>query len=501
MLFSLTVHGRNDSYMGNFGWRLETVLNNMGANIASLPEPDCGEIVLCDWGSEHDKKLIDNLHLTKECADRLRYVYVPPDIAKKYDQDSQYSSSHAINTGVRQAGGEFVVVCDSDVYWREWTMKCLYEAMRAGKIYDYSFADTFFWAARHHVPRNYIRTCPNRADLNKFIETHQHQFVCDTPETGFGGAVCALTMTHKMYDECGGYNEKMIYWGVNDICLDRRLCMKYMRVVLNTYDFRFFHLEHYQTRQLQPGIGNPELTRKVNVWVEPTSINANGPNWGLAGVNLTQPASSMFKTITLPRFTHWPSVSTVFRHIVNNPNPPYDSRLAPAMDETEYIRYQDNPGHMYYLLLMKLVRYLKPKKVLELGTSIGRSALFMMMFLPEDSSLTTVDIGSHRRTDLAGFAFNNRLKIVFGDDLDQSVIDQIDDGFDFCYLDSEHNYEQIAAEWKIYAPKLKDGAIVAMDDIHLNVGMEKFWNDLPYEKVDTGDKFHFSGFGLFRYIR
>lgn len=195
------------------------------------------------------------------------------------------------------------------------------------------------------------------------------------------------------------------------------------------------------------------------------------------------------------------SLQQLYDLVIADEVPPYDQRLAVAMSEQQYIQYAQNQGHTYYLFLNKLVRRLRPKKVLELGTSIGRSALFMMTALPTTSSLVTVDIGSFLRTDLFGFAHDSRLKIIFGDDLNDLIYEQVGSGFDLFFIDSEHSLEQVALEWEKYKSRLVDGAIVIMDDIHLNLGMTQFWDSLPYEKIDTGDKLHFSGFGLFVYKR
>lgn len=189
----------------------------------------------------------------------------------------------------------------------------------------------------------------------------------------------------------------------------------------------------------------------------------------------------------------------LYHHVITDPTPEYDERLGVAMNRQQYDAYQTNKGHTYYLFLNKLVRRLKPKKILELGTSIGRSGLFMMTALPEASKLVTVDIGSFLRTDLTGFAYDDRLKIVFGNDLEDGVFNEIGNGFDMMFSDSEHSYEHVVVEWEKYRHTLTDGAIVVMDDIRLNDGMSKFWDSLPYEKIDTGVDLHFSGFGLFRY--
>ena len=72
-------------------------------------------------------------------------------------------------------------------------------------------------------------------------------------------------------------------------------------------------------------------------------------------------------------------------------------------------------------------------------------------------------------------------------------------GIDLMFIDTEHNYEQIAQEYALYGPFLRNGAMVVLDDIHLNDGMTRFWNEIPHPKVDTGDALHWSGFGIFQH--
>jgi predicted O-methyltransferase YrrM len=191
------------------------------------------------------------------------------------------------------------------------------------------------------------------------------------------------------------------------------------------------------------------------------------------------------------------SIVDLHNQIMGDPVPPYDRRC--ALSEQDYYTYQNNVGHTYYLYLLKLVKRIQPRKILELGTSIGRSANFMMLALPRASSLVTVDVGSFLRSDLFEFSNDPRLTIIFGNDLDEEVFSKVGGGFDLLFIDSEHSFEQVTQEWDKYKSLLVDGAIVVMDDIRLNDGMSKFWDSLPFEKIDTGAGLHFSGFGLFVY--
>lgn len=180
---------------------------------------------------------------------------------------------------------------------------------------------------------------------------------------------------------------------------------------------------------------------------------------------------------------------------------------------------QDTPGvddgrvatdaQQYCHLLAALVRTFQPWHVLELGTGCGRSAAFMMTALPNHSRLTTINWPNPPSPDPVGveltpWQYDERLLKVFGDT--RSCRAYVDDReIDFLFIDSgdrDHNFSLISEEWRLYESALTDTAVVCCDDIHFpGSDMERFWEPLPYEKVDTGKLLHDSGFGVFRYVR
>ena len=79
-LISLILCSRNDSYMGNSRWRLETSINLALLNAKEANFLDQLEIIVSDWGSEIP--LSEVLNLVPEAKGRVKFVHVPPDIAK-----------------------------------------------------------------------------------------------------------------------------------------------------------------------------------------------------------------------------------------------------------------------------------------------------------------------------------------------------------------------------------------------------------------------------------
>lgn len=181
---------------------------------------------------------------------------------------------------------------------------------------------------------------------------------------------------------------------------------------------------------------------------------------------------------------------------------PFDPRLSEVTSPEEFLKFQTMHGNQYYRYLNGLVRELAPKRVLELGTDIGSSALFMMLALPPDSSLTTVEWSEYPRRSLIPFLEDRRLRVVHGDDLDLGIYKgDVPREIDLLYIDTEHTYEQVSKEWALYQQFLTPEAIVVVDDIHLNEGMERFWREIPYPKIDADRTIHFSGWGLFAFSR
>ncbi len=70
-----------------------------------------------------------------------------------------------------------------------------------------------------------------------------------------------------------------------------------------------------------------------------------------------------------------------------------------------------------------------------------------------------------------------------------------DKSIDICFVDAEHEYEAVTKELNLWYPKIKSGGMMFFDDINLNDGMRRFWNEIQYDKVILPN-LHWSGFGL-----
>lgn len=288
MLLSITSHGRNDGFMDNFLWRLETTLNKMGRNLAATTDNKTAEIVLVDWGSQPYAKLCDALNLEPDCKKFLKYYYFHPDIVKAAEGNSRYSSSHSTNAAVRRTSGKYVLSCDSDVYWQLDTTQKLLESLKVGFIGDIDLNGSFFWSARRHVPKSFNITNPSIESLDNFINSNWSSFIMDKPnKSNFEGAACALFMKRDYWFELHGLDERLIHWGVNDIEIHRRLVSRYRwGGDIEDFGMKLYHLEHYSRADGHRNL-SVENPRQANEDYGSPKFQANGVDtWGMGQHNI-----------------------------------------------------------------------------------------------------------------------------------------------------------------------------------------------------------------------
>lgn len=141
-----------------------------------------------------------------------------------------------------------------------------------------------------------------------------------------------------------------------------------------------------------------------------------------------------------------------------------------------------------YVLLASLVGSLKPKKILEIGTFRGVSALTMALNAP-DAAIITVDLPEEvddsatatlTRGDKAwvqlsrssmGVAFdrhptNDRIHQIRANSLTMDASTFISDA-DFCFIDGGHSYECIRADTENALKVLKPGGRDPMGRLHM----------------------------------
>ena len=116
--------------------------------------------------------------------------------------------------------------------------------------------------------------------------------------------------------------------------------------------------------------------------------------------------------------------------------------------------------------LLVMLRVAKPKKILEIGTAVGLSAVSMLCELPE-ARLTTMELEEERyleaKKNFADFGVTDRVNAYLGDA--GEILAMMDGEFDFVFLDGpKAQYEKYLFDLKRL---MKKGASLFSDDVLL----------------------------------
>ncbi len=125
-------------------------------------------------------------------------------------------------------------------------------------------------------------------------------------------------------------------------------------------------------------------------------------------------------------------------------------------------------GHVEGAFLRMMVQLSKAKRVLEIGTFTGYSALAMAEGLPDDGELITCDCDA-QVTQMAQDYWNKsphgqKICLMLGPAL--QTIQGLDGEFDVVFIDADK--EHYCDYWELCVPKVSDGGLLIIDNVLWN---------------------------------
>lgn len=137
-------------------------------------------------------------------------------------------------------------------------------------------------------------------------------------------------------------------------------------------------------------------------------------------------------------------------------------------------------GHLQGRVLSMLCHMIQPKRILEIGTFTGYSALCMAEALSADGLLHTIEIDD----ELEDFILQNihgsehaaKIKLHIGDALD--LIGKLNETFDLVFIDADKR--EYRAYYEAVLPKLRQGGFILADNT--------LWDGKVLKTVDANDR-------------
>lgn len=126
-------------------------------------------------------------------------------------------------------------------------------------------------------------------------------------------------------------------------------------------------------------------------------------------------------------------------------------------------------------LLLKIVQFFQSNNVLELGTSLGVSALYLSK-IDRVKTIDTIE-GQSEICDYAKKHINST-KIKFTNALFTEAFDRLDKRqFDCIIIDGDHTEEATLSNFKRATELLAPNGIIVLDDIYWSTGMKQAWKE------------------------
>jgi hypothetical protein len=276
--------------MGNSTWRLATTLNYLGDRVHALGYGSLVEVLVADWGS--DVPLRDVLALEPRARAIVSFVAIPPPVARERQGDSPFPEVLALNAAARRARGEFVGRIDQDTLVGECFLRRFFAWTTGREPWPAPPDTTLFFANRRSIPFRFASRCPDRAHLDRFIRLFGPRLRVWRRNPWFGDefwtSYVGLWLAHRArWEECGGYDERMIYYNWMETDMIRRLGRRYSIVDLGRLTgYDFYHLEHYSPRAAEAARAHGRKNADIDAAGPAPALHPNGADWGLAGYDL-----------------------------------------------------------------------------------------------------------------------------------------------------------------------------------------------------------------------
>ena len=286
-VLSLILCSRNDEYMGNSRWRLETTLNYVADQVEALGRGKEVEVLVADWGSEIPLREV--LRLTPAAAQIVSFILIPPEVARSLQKDSPFPEVLALNAVARRARGEYIGRIDQDTLVGRHFLEVFFDLYDGRRHLAISLDRALLYSNRRAIPYWFAVRCPAHQHVDKFIRLLGQRCGLETlPNREFWTYAVGIWLIHRdLWTECGGYDERFIYYNWMEVEMILRLRQRYTLIDFGEMiEYDFYHLNHWNPRaslnQIRRDLGHQENTFDLDPNAPSLAYHPNSDAWGLA---------------------------------------------------------------------------------------------------------------------------------------------------------------------------------------------------------------------------
>lgn len=129
-------------------------------------------------------------------------------------------------------------------------------------------------------------------------------------------------------------------------------------------------------------------------------------------------------------------------------------------------------------LIYRLVAHQRPANIIELGTCLGTTSIYLQKAAPQAKVYTLEGCPETAKIAKESFAKAeaNNIELITGnfDDTLKSVIDSLDQ-LDFVFVDGNHQKDATLKYFEWCLPKVHENTLLIFDDIYWSEGMKEAW--------------------------
>ena len=137
-------------------------------------------------------------------------------------------------------------------------------------------------------------------------------------------------------------------------------------------------------------------------------------------------------------------------------------------------------GHLQGRILKMLVRLLRPRRILEIGTYTGYATLCLAEALPEEGEIHTIEMDDEMedfiRNQFDQSELKNKIRLHIGDALE--IIPRLEGNFDMALIDGDKR--QYCEYYDVTFDKINQGGVILADNT--------LWNGKVVDEPHSGDK-------------